>query len=471
MYPPVATAEKISIDNLERYVEENYSEKSRKLYLAVLKSIRVYGGGYLAASEIDGKYIAGFQTHLSDRLSPGSISQYLRSLRSLLNSYLGPDYRKAIKEAFAGVGSKNETDTRHVTPGDFRKLKDTAALSGYPALEKARRIFILSTLLGGIAIENLHDALADIEENGRATLRTGVSISVPPQGLSVIQQFQDEFGVSITRYISSVTGESYRRCLDAIGAMLTLRHPLLPKSSADVWVALARAVGVPASVITAAVNNSEVAILRYSEADKSISADDIQEVYYAVADSIESSACHWYGARCFAAGPAEIKERLLLGDAKLGIESDDVYIPFGGDSVDTDGCDKVMQPMLFFHATASRAHDIKRYLGSDAYIYSYRSGEKSPAIISDAEMMTFMLLARVGADTLRLYFPQAGDNAPGPEINDTVIITDGNFSGHVGIIEKAGSDSYRVIVRITGISAVVTAEVPKKFLRGVGDKA
>ncbi len=45
MYPPVTTAEQISVGNLERYVEENYSEKSQKLYLAVLKSIRVYGGG------------------------------------------------------------------------------------------------------------------------------------------------------------------------------------------------------------------------------------------------------------------------------------------------------------------------------------------------------------------------------------------------------------------------------------------
>ena len=101
MYPPVTTAEQISVGNLERYVEENYSEKSQKLYLAVLKSIRVYGGGYLTPSEIDGKYIAGFRTHLSDRLSPGSISQYLRSLRSLLNSYLGPEYRPAIKEALS----------------------------------------------------------------------------------------------------------------------------------------------------------------------------------------------------------------------------------------------------------------------------------------------------------------------------------------------------------------------------------
>lgn len=117
------------------------------------------------------------------------------------------------------------------------------------------------------------------------------------------------------------------KCLDAIGAMLSLRHPLLPKSSADVWVALARTAGVPATVIASAVNNSDVAILRYSEADESISADDIQEVYYAVADTIESSTNHWYGARCFTTAPTEIKERLLLAKAKLGIEPDDVYIP------------------------------------------------------------------------------------------------------------------------------------------------
>ncbi|WP_279167297.1 phage integrase SAM-like domain-containing protein [Muribaculum intestinale] len=471
MYPPVTTAEQISVDNLERYVEENYSEKSQKLYLAVLKQVRTHGGGYLTPSEIDGKYIAGFRTHLSDRLSPGSISQYLRSLRSLLNSYLGPEYRSAIKEAFAGIGSKNENDTRHITPADFCKLKDTTALSTYPALEKVRRIFILSTLLGGIDIEELPAALSAIETNGRATLRTGVSISVPPQALSVIRHFREEFGVSISQCLSTLADGSYPKCLDAIGATLSLRHPLLPKSSADVWVALARTAGVPATVIASAVNNSDVAILRYSEADESISADDIQEVYYAVADTIESSTNHWYGARCFTTAPTEIKERLLLAKAKLGIEPGDVYIPFSGDSAGTEGCDKVMQPMLFFRATATRARDIKRHLGSHAYVYSYRTGEKSPAIISDTEMMTFMLLARVGADTLKLYFPKAGDNPPGLEINDTVIITDGNFSGHVGIIEKAGSDSFRVIVRITGISAVVTAEVPKKFLRGVGDNA
>ncbi len=45
MYPPVTTAEQISVDNLERYVEENYSEKSQKLYLAVLKQVRTHGGG------------------------------------------------------------------------------------------------------------------------------------------------------------------------------------------------------------------------------------------------------------------------------------------------------------------------------------------------------------------------------------------------------------------------------------------
>lgn len=45
MCPPVTIAEQISVDNLERYVEGNYSEKSQKLYLAVLKQIRAYGGG------------------------------------------------------------------------------------------------------------------------------------------------------------------------------------------------------------------------------------------------------------------------------------------------------------------------------------------------------------------------------------------------------------------------------------------
>ncbi len=179
----------------------------------------------MTPSEIDGKYIAGFRTHLSDRLSPGSISQYLRSLRSLLNSYLGPEYRPAIKEAFAGVGSKNESDTRHITPADFRKLKDTTALSTYPALEKARRIFILSTLLGGIDIEELPAALSAIETNGRSTLRTGVSISVPSQALSVIRHFKEEFGVSISQCLSTLADDSYPKCLDAIGATLSLRHP------------------------------------------------------------------------------------------------------------------------------------------------------------------------------------------------------------------------------------------------------
>lgn len=470
MHSLASTLKEISIDDLVEYVNENYSQSSARVYLSVLKQLKIYGGGYLSPLGIDSVYVEGFRGFLAERFSPASISQYLRSLRSLLGSYLGPEYRAGLKEAFAALASTNETDTRCINVGELLKVGATSALLSHAPLDKARHLFMLSALLGGVQLPEMPNALKSVEASGRIVTRSGCLASVAPQALDAIARFHDKFGSRAADYAASLDADSYARCLDAIGSMLRLKHPLLPKSSADGWVAMARRCGIPARDIAAAVNG-DVALMKYVAASPDdVDTTRIEEAYRTVADCIESRGRHWYGMRCFGVTPDDVKNRLTLpGDGvALGVGESDVYIPASDGS---DGCDKVMCAMLFFRATSSAAISIKRLLGPEVYVYSYRSGEKVPAIISDAEMMTFMLLARVAGDSIRCYFPGADDETPDFEVDDTVTITDGAFSGLVGVVEKTSRDTLRVVVRISGLCAVVTAEVPKKFLRRVGDKA
>lgn len=388
----------------------------------------------------------------------------------MLNSYLGPEYRAQIKRAFAGLSSTNETDTRCITADELLKIAGTSAFLSQVPLDKARHLFILSVLLGGMPLSAMPHALRSVQESGHTATRSGRIAAVAPQALDAIARFSHQFGSNVADYAASLDRECYARCLDAIGAILRLKHPLLPKSSADGWVALARRCGISAREIASAVNG-DVALMKYvATSPDEVDASSIEAAYRTVADAIESRVRHWYGMRCFASAPDEIKSRLTLAADGIParIEENDIYIPFGDESA---GCDKVMRAILFFRAPSATALLIKRLLGSDVYVYSYRSGDKSPAIISDAEMMTFMLLARVGGDSIRFYFPGADAEIPDFEVDDTVMITDGAFSGLVGVVEKTSRDTLRVVVRISGLCAVVIAEVPKKFLRGVGDKA
>ncbi len=465
MQPSLPITSDITDESLESFVMANYAKASLKSYLAVLRLVRAYSGENLSPEGIDAAFVAGFRVFLADRLSPGSISQYLRSLRSLLNAYLGPEYRGHLKEAFRAVSSKNETDTRCITAEELMMVKDSHAIEAHVALDKARALFLLSTLLGGMPLEAIRGSLSMMTDGARFPLRNRSVISMPPQAVELMADFDRRFGSSLCDYVKALSDDDYAHRLDAIGALLRLRHPMLPKSAADGWVAFARKAGAPAAIIAASVN-ADVALLRYTDAADYMDADDIEDVYRAVADSIESVSRHWYGMRCFAASPEDIRQRLVDDRASLGVGDTDIYIPFSADC----GGERVMQPMLFYNATPARAREVKRALGTDVYVYSYRSGDKAPAVISDTEMMTFMLLANVGGDTIRCYFPGAGDESPDFKVNDTVAITDGTFTGRVGIIEKTSADSLRVVVRIAGISALVTAEIPKKFLLPTGDR-
>ena len=330
-------------------------------------------------------------------------------------------------------------------------------------LAKTRELFILSTLLGGLPLEQIVASLDRMICKGSLTTKSGQNITLPEQAVDLIDRFKQQFDIPFSDYLSQLSADDYARRLDVLGAMLQLRHPLAPRSSADAWVAIARESGISPQIIAAGVNH-EVALRKYVSADTIVSAEDLQWAYSIVADRIESTVRHWYAMRCYSTPADEISSRILGHIASGDISDCDIYQPQSEQIPD-----RVLQPILFFRTTSANALSLKRHLGGDVYIYSYRTGDKKPAIIANSEMMTFMLLANVAGDSIRLYFPEVDADTPLFEANDTVMITDGDFSGMVGIVEKTSSDTMRVVVRITGICAVATAEVPLKFLRGVGD--
>ena len=101
-------------------------------------------------------------------------------------------------------------------------------------------------------------------------------------------------------------------------------------------------------------------------------------------------------------------------------------------------------------------------------MFSFRDGDRTPAFIRTDEMMTFMFLADVAGDTIRYFFPDELEGLPKFDVSETVAVTNGALTGHVGVVERVGKDRLRVLVRIDAMNgAIVTAEIPLKFLRPV----
>ena len=89
MQPSLPITSDITVESLESFVMANYAKASLKSYLAVLRLVRAYSGENLSPEGLDAAYVAGFRVFLADRLSPGSISQYLRSTHILARNIAG----------------------------------------------------------------------------------------------------------------------------------------------------------------------------------------------------------------------------------------------------------------------------------------------------------------------------------------------------------------------------------------------
>ena len=154
--------------------------------------------------------------------------------------------------------------------------------------------------------------------------------------------------------------------------------------------------------------------------------------------------------------------------AKLAAEelAVDTFIPVQANTATTLAKDRLMSSLLFFRTSATNASALKSRIAPGAYVFSFSSGDKKPAYIPNDQMLTFMFLVNIGADTILYYYPSENGSSQQFEPKDIVEITDGSFCGNVGIVERLSKDRLRVCVRIEALNgALISAEIPAKFLK------
>lgn len=462
----------VSLREMSARVQCSKTPSTAKGYLAVIRQLEAYcGGEVLWLENVSGEFVAGFGRFLAERnLSAASVAMYKRTLRALLRDAFGSAGALAIKSAFAGVESANETDTHAITAEELRKVA-YSNLGRHPWLGRVRDVFMLGVYGCGLTFERLKE-LAPVIDGGVGAFLPGAPVggdSFPAWRWmrEAAEAFGRVHGMGMGEYLEQLSAEGYSRGLAAIGGLLRLRHPLTPKSAVDGWIATARELGVSAAVAVAAARGETAYKKIMGEEGNCLPQEEMEEAACKVAGAITDLTERWYAMRCFADTPEAIAEKLQSGVEAAGrIET---YVPGVGAQQEQRNAPKGGLPlgrMLFFRCKASDAMIVKRHMGAGVYVFSFRDGDRTPAFISTGEMMTFMLLCDVAGDTIRYFFPGETEALPEFAMNETVTVTNGMLTGHVGIVDGIGKDRLKVFVRIEAMNgAIVTAEIPSTFLR------
>lgn len=447
------------------------SASTAKGYLAVLGRLEQYCGcGSLLSGQVSADFVTGFGRFLAEeKLTAATVAMYKRTLRALLKDAFGQQCAGVIKAAFADVVSSNETDTRGITADELRRVA-YADLGGSPWLMRVRDVFMMCVYGCGLPLGKLKQALA--AEPGSGMMDDDVDAACGFARFPAAKWMQEGaaafgrvHGTGIREYLAGLSESTYIKGLGAIGTVLQLKHPLTPKSAVDGWIAVAQSIGVRGAVIAAAVTGDtayrKIMGEEFDDTTREVGVQAACRVAGAITDLTE----RWYAMRCFADSPEDVSARIKGGEVVEG--KVETFIPVasqGGKNMAAG--DRLMGKMLFFRCTSAAAVVLKNRLGRGVHVFSFHDSERTPAFINTDEMMAFMFLADVAGDTIRYFFPDETEAMPEFSANERVTVTNGNFTGHVGLIDKVGKDRLRVVVRIEAMNgAIVTAEIPAKFLR------
>lgn len=440
----------ISFETLRERAIEAHTPSSARTYTAMLNRLEAYtGADTLDLRQINPSFVAGFGDYLIRAgVRPSSVALFQKAFRATLRSAYGSGHRADFRAAFAAIRSANDTTaTRAIDLDDLSRLT-AVRFPGEPYLAKILDLFLYATFGGGLMpaqLKNLtHAEIAGANDHQALILR----------------RFPD-----LPRFAASLPSDRYATALSVIGERMQLPHPLLPESAADAWIAAGVAAGVSHDLIAATLADPSRLSAHLITADVA-PVEDLDSVRRTICDRIIDLRDRWYAMRCTGCVPADIDrmlhERGILRDSE---RLDSFIVP---ESPAPSGGHKVPRPilsdMLFFRISRSRAAAIARALRPEAWVYtSAGTGEPSP--IADTEMFTFMLLCDIAQDTIDIHFGADEPTAPDLQIGQEALITNGNFTGHIGIITSLPPDRYRVTLTLTTLFATITATVPANFLQ------
>lgn len=443
---------------LSEEIRQTKSASTAKGYLAAINKLEeFFGRDVISINDFTTTFIEDFSKFLiAEGLSAATTSLYLRNLRALLKKSLSTNDKEVLRQVFKGVSSKNGKSSAAIGISDLTRLA-SANLSAYPPLRRIRSLFLFSFYACGLPIGYIRLLPKSLPASGCIPLPQNRRMTIVPQLSEVITRFETENSSNFVEYAASISEADYARGLEAIGVLMKLPVRLTPTSAAESWVAIALESGIALEHIAAIINDT-TPITKHISASACHTPGTIPEK---IANRLNDTSERWYAMRCFDSTPAEMQAKLAAEELAV-----DTFIPVQANTATTLAKDRLMSSLLFFRTSATNASVLKSRIAPGAYVFSFSSGDKKPACIPNDQMLTFMFLVNIGADTILYYYPSENGSSQQFEPKDIVEITDGSFCGNVGIVERLSKDRLRVCVRIEALNgALISAEIPAKFLK------
>ena len=252
--------------------------------------LRYTDGNEVAWHELTSTFVLGFEGFLMKRgLCRNSTSFYMRNLRAIVNRAAEQEFEvpcNPFKHVYMGV---DKTVKRAVNIDVIRKIRDID-LSGHPALDFARKVFIFAFYTRGMSFVDIAFLKKRDLHNGmiiysRRKTRQQLMVRIEPETRILI----DSFGNNDTDYLLPIITEEgcdaerqyenayYRinRNLQKVGKMLGLETKLTLYVARHAWASIALANKVSVSTISKAMgHDSEKTTIIYLQSLDTSSVDN-----------------------------------------------------------------------------------------------------------------------------------------------------------------------------------------------------
>lgn len=470
MIPTVATSlPSVSLSSIQKRVAETKSASTARYYSAMLNRLGEYNkSDVLDLNSVDPSFVSGFGSYLvAEGVTLSTVKLFKMAFRAVMKDVYGPQLKSEFRTAFKDVDSKNQAPTNTISLEDIHRLRDHN-LDEVTYLKKVRLLFLYSLISGGI----------DLNEIRHLSAASPLSRIIPQQDY-LLRKFESDNNMTMENFLTEITDEKYSQALSHISALIGLSNPLRSQSVVEGWVVSAVKAHISYDTIISIIP-ADSPFCENQSSRRQLTQGERRRALRVAANEVIDLKTRWYVMKCYEDEPEEVEKTLNNFPAATDEPGFGTFIPPkpkvpSGQHRDRSEREKkssskktatkkpILGDMLFFKCTSSSARSIKKAMKGQGWVYTC-SGTSDPAPISDTEMMTFMLLCDIAEDTLSCHFPESENRREEITVGRQATITNGIFSGQVGIITSLPDNKYKVVMSFTTLSARVTAEVPVHFL-------
>ncbi len=268
------------MNNVIATLKQNGKERTSETYIAALNSFSKFRQGKdILLDHLSSKMMESYQAWLEKRgIVPNTISFYNRILRAVYNRAVNDeiiDDRKPFRHVYTGI----DKTVKRALPLEKIKLIKALQLEESRALDFARDMFMLSFMLRGMSFIDMAYLRKIDLNNSRITYRrrkTGqlLSIEWTLEMQKLLEKYPENQSPYLLPIIKSVetnqrytyrnTAYNINRSLKIIAQKVGIDSPLTLYVARHSWASIAKAKGIPISVISEGMGlQSETTTLIY----------------------------------------------------------------------------------------------------------------------------------------------------------------------------------------------------------------